>query len=290
MKLGLYIMKKILYSFALLAAGLWLSSCTEVDNLGANGDTVPVVTIYSYEIPEGMDEDNTANLRYVPNLVCDHFFILIEKKVNKDAFIAANGIDAYVARVVAEGTRYDGVTELIKDAVGGTFAVTGVGVSGNMIGKPTEFIFNGVEWGLVGAALYSTPAASHALFSTPAVNNQPGNWYKSVNLDEVRYKLEVTMPDSWNNYVQVIKLNWDDEGELTFYNGRSGLLPTGWFLPTGFTIDVHGRVWVEVDRDPGYSGYNSGSNIVVMDGRYAVAAGGLGGWNSFLIFPPPLPW
>lgn len=282
-------MKKLLYGFAALAC-LWLSSCSEVDNLAGGGDTAPAVTIYSYAIPADTDEDATVNLRIMPNAVCSQFYVLAEKQADKAAFIAANGVDAYAARVVANGTQYTAEpTKILNETLAGVYAVTAVGVAADgTTGKPAEFLFNGIEWATVGAAFYST----HAIGSlAPAVVDQAGTWYKSVNLETVRYKFEATMA-AWSNYKLVIKLNWNAEGALTFYNGRASTLdPAYWWLPTPFTYGSYGAVWTEVDPDPAYSGYLESTNTVYLDARSVVSAGYLVNWgNTSTIKLPAKPW
>lgn len=174
-------MKKIIYSFVVLLA-FCLSSCEEVDNLSNNGNSGPLVTIYSYAAPAGMDADLTANLRFIPNPACSEFYFLIEKKTEKDAFISANGEKAYVERVLEYGLKYPAKNlDYIKEELGSTYAITAVGVNtkGNP-GNPQEVIFYGVDWQPVGVGSYTSQIFGETFpvqFSRPADGD---NRYKMI--------------------------------------------------------------------------------------------------------------
>lgn len=275
-------MKKLLYSLILLAGGLYFTGCQEVDNLAGGGDTQPAVTIYSYDIPADADPDATVNLRFIPNLVCDKFYVLIEKKADKDAFITSNGEAAYVEKVVAQGTQYPvQATDYLNENLPGVYAITAVGVSaGGEKGKPFEFIFNGIEWINQGTAYYYEEASFSA-----AINGIPANWYKSGNLETPRYKLE-DYYGALDAHGYNIKLSWDAEGAITFYTGAASPNAGLWMLPTPYNNATYGAMFAEVDLDPTYTYYDSDNKLVVINFRRAVSAGAFSGWFDMYIELP----
>jgi hypothetical protein len=273
-------MKKILYSLAILL-GLSLAGCSEADNLAGDGDTLPAVTIYSYDIPAGADPDATVNLRFIPNLVCDKFYVLIEKKADKDAFIATNGESAYADRVVAQGTQYPvAPKDYLDETLAGAYAITAVGVSGSgEKGAPVEFVFNGIEWSLVGTAYYYEDAS----FTATAIDGIPANWYVSTNLETTRYKLEDYYGDL-GAHGYTMKLSWDDTGALTFYSGQASPTANMWLLPTPYTNATYGAMYADVDLDPDYTYYDEG--VVYINFRRRVDAGTFAGWYYMYIELP----
>ena len=273
-------MKNNIYKLfiAILAIG-FMASCTEEWGTQPGNDPSPVVTIYSNPIPATADPDATINLRFVPNSQCSKFYVLIETKADKDAFIASNGEAAYAERVVANGTQYTSeITDILDETLANVYAITVVGVTANGAkGKPNEFIFNGIHWELVGTALYYD--ASFNL-----VNYEPAEWYKSTNTDPVRYKIFVTM-STWGNYERVMKLSWNTTtGALTFYNGTQSPRAGYWMFPTPFTHATYGAYSQEIDLDPDYSYYDNGE--IVMDTRRVVSAGTFAGWYPVHIILP----
>lgn len=267
---------------------LSLSSCEEVNNLSNDGVKGPYVTIYSYAIPAGTDPDATVKLRFVPNPECSDFYVLIEKKIDKEAFLAQNDQKAYAEKVVQSGTKYPAKDlDYVNETLAATYAVTAVGVSADGVkGEPAEFTFNGTEWSLVGTALYTDSTFT-------AVNKEPAKWYKSTNLPVVRYKLEVA-PASWGNYPIVMKLNWNTTtGAITFFNGQASPTAGYWRFPTPFTHATYGAYWQEIDLTAGNTGnpygkalYRSASNDILMGVRRVVSAGSFAGWYRIQIVLP----
>jgi hypothetical protein len=271
-------MKKIIYSFAVLLA-LCVSSCEEDDLSTSSGQTGPIVTIYSYAAPTGADEDATANLRFVPNQDAAEFYVLVEKKADKDAFLASHSESEYTSRVLELGTKYSETTDYLNETLASTYVITAVGVSaGGTKGRPIEFIFNGVEWKLIGNAIYTDP------FST-TLKNVPVKWYASTNQPKTIYKLENRFAaldvDGYN-----VKLNWDENGAITFFSGAASTRAGFWQLPTPFTHATYGAYFEEVDLDPGYTFYDADANAIQLEYRRVVSAGTFAGWYDIIIYLP----
>lgn len=147
-------MKKILYSASLLLAAATIG-CEEADN-GSSCDTTPAVTIYKLETPVKNDPDIDCKLRIVPNTVTQAVYILPELQKDKQAFIAAEGADAYVDRVIETGTRHEAETlEPLFEGLKGDYSITIVAEgSGQRI--PFEYVFNGIVWLPAGSSLALT--------------------------------------------------------------------------------------------------------------------------------------
>jgi hypothetical protein len=275
-------MKKLLYSLAALL-GIYAMGCSEVDNLAGGGETQPVVTIYSYDVPVDADPDATVNLRFIPNTVCDKFYVLVEKKADKDAFIASNGDAAYLDKVVAQGAQYPAeAADYLNENLPGVYAITAVGVSaGGEKGKPFEFIFNGVEFQLLGTAYYYEPAS----FGATDIVAAPAEWYVSTNLETPIYKLN-DYYGSLGAHGYNLKLNWDATGTITFYTGAASPTAGFWRLPTPYNNPTYGAMFAEVDLDPDYTYYDDSQGMVVINYRRVVAAGPFAGWfDMFIVLP-----
>jgi hypothetical protein len=270
-------MKKILYGFAVLLALLNACSAEDFSDTGEKG---PLVTIFSYAVPAGTDEDATANLRFVPNQDAVEFYVLVEKKADKDAFLASHSESEYVARVIGSGTKYSKDADYLNETLAATYAVTAVGVSASgEKGRPVEFIFNGVEWELVGEAIYTDPFSA-------TLTDVPVKWYVSTNQPTPIYKLE-------NRFAALdvlgynLKLNWDETtGAITFYSGFVSTRSGYWDLETPFTHSSYGMYYEEVDLDPEFTFYDAGSNVIQLEYRRVVSAGTFSGWYDILIYLP----
>ncbi|MDR3061722.1 MAG: hypothetical protein LBU57_06375 [Dysgonamonadaceae bacterium] len=279
-------MKKIIYSFAVLLA-LCFSGCEEVDNLAEGGESGPLVTIYNYAIPAGTDADATVNLRFMPNQACTEFYVLAEKKADKDDFLAKNDENAYAARVVELGQKYPAENlDYLNESLAATYAITAVGVNQSGVkGKPVEFIFNGIEWRLVGDAIYSDPVVE-VLYGVK-FENVPVKWYVSVNLEKPVYKLEKRFDSLSPNFAgSNIKLNWDDTGKITFLTGVTSPTSGMWRLDTPFLHATYGAIWQEVDLSTKLTYYNPASKLVNIYFRRAVSAGTFAGWYDMTIKLP----
>jgi hypothetical protein len=210
---------------------------------------------------------------------------LIEKKAAKDAFIASNGESAYTNKVVEEGTQYPTEPiDILNETLSGVYAVTAVGVDKNGgKGKQTEFVFNGIEWEYIGDAQFYQPASFVASLS---IDDPSVKWYKSVGLDTVLYKLE-------NYYASIdepgysLKLNWDEDGALTFRTGAVNPSNAAyWRLPTPFVNASYGAYSAEVDTDPEYTYYDDETKVITINYRRIVSAGSFANWYDMTITLP----
>lgn len=138
-------MKKSLLYIALALLATATVGCEEADN-GAANDTLPVVTIYdNWEPEEAYDTDVDCPLRIIPNAVAESCYVLPELIADKEAYIAAQGEDAYLQHVIDNGTKFDETLEEVFTDLKGDYAITIVAVAGNQR-QAYEYVFNGVVW------------------------------------------------------------------------------------------------------------------------------------------------
>lgn len=148
-------MKKLLYSVFILAAAA-LTGCKDADN-GSSSDSAPDITFYTYQAEAGTyDPDIDCPLRVIANEVTDQLFVLAELVADKQAFVAANGSDAYMQRVIDQGQLFEStfVEHIFRD-LKGDYAITAVAVAGNDR-TAVEYIFNGVVYVPAGTAIGTT--------------------------------------------------------------------------------------------------------------------------------------
>jgi hypothetical protein len=204
-------MKKILYTLTVLFGLGLIISCSEADNLAGDGDVSPKVTIYSYKVPAGKDPDATVNVRFVPNSLCEKFYVLIEKKTERDIFVNNYGRPAYAKKVVENGNQYAAqILEMVNDTLAGVFSITAVGMNKNgETGEAFDFTFVGLEWRNVATGTYHFFNTSRiGISSNPTVlqvcttddklyrfkNVFANNYHLKINL------LDITSSDSYGTY------------------------------------------------------------------------------------------
>lgn len=175
-------LKKYLYVLMAVAGAVALAACSADEGTEPGSDGSPVVTIYSYAAPDGYDADVTTLLRVVPNNQVDRMYVLTELSEDKEAYISSNGEQAYVDRVISEGTEYEGTTQdlVITDLMGyNTTTVVAVAASGAR--SVFENVFKGVLWVDGGQAVVAENIAG--LSGTVQVERQSdANIFRVVGL------------------------------------------------------------------------------------------------------------
>ena len=140
-------MKKYLNLAFIAAVAVAFCGCKETEGSDQGSDRAPVVTIYTYGVPDGYSADNTVSMRICPNNNVEKMYVYTELKDDKDAYIASNGESAYIARVVENGTEYEGSdTEVLVTDLEGVYATTVVAEDAGGTRVAYENIFKGVIW------------------------------------------------------------------------------------------------------------------------------------------------
>lgn len=146
-KLKIIVMKKYLKLAFIAAVAAAFCGCEESEGTDPGSDAAPVVTIYTNNVPDGYSSDNTVSLRVCPNNMVEKMYVYTELKDDKDAYIASNGGAAYIARVVENGTEYEGEdTDLVITDLEGIYATTVVAEDAGGSRVAYENIFKGVVW------------------------------------------------------------------------------------------------------------------------------------------------
>lgn len=143
-------MKKFKY-FLLGLPLAFLGACSEDMGTEPGTDSNPVVTMYSYtpEISDGVNPDNDVIVRFATNSAVTDLYYLVESEESANAYIDANGSDAYMQKVIDEGVKVDvkgseNIDKLITDQHG-DIIVTGVATNGGVRSMATV-TFTGLDW------------------------------------------------------------------------------------------------------------------------------------------------
>lgn len=176
-------MKKYINILATVVAALSLASCVEKVGTVPGNDTLPVVTPYNYAPTSEYDGDTDQRVRFVSNGKVSQAYYLVEKKADKLAEIASKGEDAYIEKVISQGTQFtipaEGIFETTITDMPGIYDISVVATDGaNKQMRATTF--EGIPWdmesgiegtykiglaaiqGIVGASSFKAVLQRHA--------------------------------------------------------------------------------------------------------------------------------
>lgn len=275
-------MNKTKYLLGLLAIpAMIMTSCSADEGTEPGGDSKPVVTLYSYEPSSEYNPDNDVVVRFVPNNKVDEIYYLAELESDVAAFVKANGEDAYVERVLENGTKIavadgEAYSDVMLTDMFGLYTISAVAVNGGKRHRSTVD-FLGLQWEHVvdGVYYFGIPAALRNNLGCPASNltelqicTTDPTIYRFRDLYGTGRSLKIYLMDQTGK---------DQDGKYTFFR-----VPR---QNTSFTFGNHGTVFVQ---DVGYwqdnsafvteGGYESGmyedySCFVMLN--WSVAAGNL---------------
>lgn len=143
-------MKKNLFAYIIALLGITgFAACTEDAGTEPGNDSQPVVTLYQYTAGSDYDTDVTTQLRVATNSRVTAVYYLAESTSAKEAYVEANGEDAYNQYVVDNGTQADitdGVADITITNLSGdnTITVVGVGSNGTLCSRSVTFF--GYTW------------------------------------------------------------------------------------------------------------------------------------------------
>ena len=274
-------MKKYIYILATVVAALSLASCTEKIGTVPGNDAFPVVTPYNYAPSSEYDGDTDQRVRFVSNGKATQAYYLVEKKADKLAEIATKGEDAYINKVIAEGTQItipaDGVLETTITDMPGVYDISVVASDGTNK-TLTATTFEGIPWdtttSIEGTYTIKPANAQKAAgaASFPAVLQRHAT-------DPTLYRIKGAFGPGTKLTFQTIDMEGEtSRGKYTYFRIPEQKLP--------IVFSTRGNVSV---RDVGYwqgddayvtdNGYESG---IYADGycficvQYYVSAGNLG--------------
>lgn len=194
------------------AAVLALASCSKELGTEPGSESAPKVTFYQYAAPEGYNQDESLTLRLVPNGKVSKMYLLTELKSDKTAFIEKNGEEAYVNKVVENGSEMAGANkDIVISDLQGLYAFTVVAESENGNRCAYESTFKGIKW----------VDAGKAIFIEAAISEEQGQVNVKRVDDANRFKIEnpcgqIGLPNAVaTNYLVFEK---EKDGDVTFFD------------------------------------------------------------------------
>lgn len=137
------------------ATVLALASCSKEQGTEPGSESAPKVTFYQYDAPDGYNPDESLTLRIVPNGKVAKMHLLTELKSDKTDFIEKNGEEAYVNKVVEEGTEMEGKdNDIVISDLQGLYAFTVVAEDASGSRFAYETTFKGIKWIDSGTAVF----------------------------------------------------------------------------------------------------------------------------------------
>lgn len=253
--------KNIIYSIGACLAALCISSCDpnadvilENDNSGTTGE--PYATINQYTVDGDYNPDNDTRLRVTFNENVSEAYYLVELSAEKKQFIEENGQQAYMQRVVDNGTSITIEEEtrsadIIITGIAGENDITVVSVGKDKKMKANTAFFTGITWMDVCTGTYFTSVL--APLGIPAelpnkklqVADVNPNMYRIVDLYKSGYSLKFTK----------IENTGVDEG------GRFNMIREEW-QPIGLNYGQYGPLYIQD------IGYWQGDDSFVLAGGY----------------------
>lgn len=214
-------MKRYLYSLLIAAAAVATVACSEDEGTTPGSDAAPMVTIYTYDAPSGYNADESLTVRPCPNSRVDAMYILAELKADKEAYVTANGEDAYNRRVVAEGDPVEAGEDVVLSGLQGLYAITVVAVDSAERCYGFETSFKGILWVDGGEAIITQNFANDGVYYCAGyakVERQD-----EANIFRVVDPFHQIAPDVCpSNPASVLTFSFDEAGELTDFESSLG--------------------------------------------------------------------
>ena len=274
-------MKRYIHILAMALFSLMLSSCVEKLGTEPGNDPGPKATIYQYAPGSEYNSDEDVAVRVVTNGKAEKVYYFVELMSDKKDFIDKNGEDAYIKRVLSEGTQVPSESlnayDVMLTGMAGTYSISAVAVAGSQ-NVLSESVFYGLSWSTVSTGTYEFGVLSQmGLAPVPTelqVCDTDPTLYRFKDVFKPGYSLKIVLlPDLTKE---------DDYGTYTFAR-----IPA---QETGYSLGENGPIRV---RDIGYwqgddsyvteGGYEScfytdgpEKGYVYVFAQYYVAAGNLG--------------
>lgn len=164
------------------ATVLALASCSKEQGTEPGSESAPKVTFYQYAAPDGYNQDESLTLRLVPNGKVSKMYLLTELKADKTAFIEKNGEEAYVNKVVENGSAMAGADkDIVISDLQGLYAFTVVAESENGNRCAYESTFKGIKWVEAGTAVFIEASISGKQGQVSVKRVEDANRFKIEN-------------------------------------------------------------------------------------------------------------
>lgn len=200
--------KNIIYGIGACLAALCISSCDpnadlilENDKSGTAGD--PFTTINQYAVDGTYNPDNDTRLRFTFNDNVAEAYYLVELSSEKSKFIEENGEQAYMQRVVDNGTfitieEETRSADVVITGISGENAITVVSVGKDKKMTANTTFFTGITWMDVCTGTYYTTVLTPMGIPAQLPNKKlqvadvNPNMYRIVDLYKSGYSLKFT--------------------------------------------------------------------------------------------------
>lgn len=205
-------MKKYIYTlFVGLLAAATMTSCSEEQGTDPGTDGKPAVVVYQYAPGEGYNADNDIRLRVAANQPTKEAYYLSELTADKKAFVENNGKEAYMNRVIENGTKLDEISgastqDVILTGIIGDYTITVVAVNGGQK-SAAETMFYGIKWNPLGtgtftSTFFTNEDNSPASFPVEVAKADHAEWYKITEPYEEGKNLIIKMDGNNANIEQ----------------------------------------------------------------------------------------
>ncbi len=160
---------------ALAGMALVMTSCSADEGTDPGSDSKPVVTLYSYDPSSEYNADNDVLVRMVPNNKVEEIYYLNEPTDDVEAYIEANGENAYAEHVIAAGTKAtiseDGYADVTLTDMVGNYTISAVAVKGGKHNR-ASISFLGLDWEHVvdGTYYFGAPSSLLSQIGCPTAN------------------------------------------------------------------------------------------------------------------------
>lgn len=196
------------FKYALMALPLaLLGACSAEEGTEPGTDKTPEVTVYTYDVVDpSLNPDNDVWVRFATNSAAREVYYLVEKESDVEAFVNANGEQAYINKVVETGTKFTvegaqnvdvNITDIHGDCVISAVAYNGA------TGKRGKAYFTGLDWSdVVEGTFYIQQAfiSTQSTFATLQVCDQ----------DETLYRVENAFGEGYSVKMQMLKVKGKD--------------------------------------------------------------------------------
>lgn len=254
-------MKKYIYSlFMVFLAVATMTSCTEDEGTEPGNDSNPAITLYQYSVSKPNNPDNDVALRFATNNRVSEVYYLAEKTEEREAYIKANGEDAYLDYVVEKGTKLTEVSgasniDVMITDLYGEYTITAVATSGS-VKTSAKTVFTGLEWEdvVMGTYIFATKSIAGASSSALTGMTSAATTLQVCTTDDMLYRFKDVFGDGYHMKIKLINYKGtDDAGEYQFFRIPAAETP---FIVKNEALSI---------RD---FGYWQGSDAFVTDQGY----------------------
>ena len=275
-------MKKLLYlSIAVLGLAAF-SACQEKEGTEPGNDSKGTITVYNYAASDEYNPDEDVRMRVINNGKVTQAKYLAELKKEKEAFIATKGEDAYLQKVLSEGTALtftDGVCETTVQGLRDAYTVTVVGTDASNNISSGAFNFTGVAWTTVAKGTFTSNRAA-VLFGQQPFETE----LQVMDADPTMYRIKNAYGKLYHLSFTVMEDSEDEDEGGKFVSFRVPSTATPYTYGSYGAVSVRDLGYWQDNIDYAYWNQLYEDNYVIAYVQFYVAAGSLG-YNTDIFEP-----